>query len=138
MSKRTWLAIGQLGSSLVQVAASEWRAVRSEMRHSARLSAGAVVALAIGSVFLTVALIGILLALGEILSRWMPHWSALLLVSAVFVLAAAVLMWRARGLLRRVDTPGQVVKRRWRDHRGWMRRQLGGGTGTPEREKPGD
>lgn len=133
MKKTTWLAIGRLGSSLAQIATSEWQAVRHEMRRSARASAGAVITLVIGSAFLAVALVGLLFALAQLMSRWMPQWSALLAVSGVFALVAAILIGRARRMLRQVDTPGEVVKRRWRDHRGWMRRQLGGGEQEADR-----
>lgn len=127
MKKRTWLAIGRLSGSLAQVAVSEWRAVRRDVQHSARLSGGALLVLVIGSAFLVVALVGVLFALGQLLSRWIPEWAGLLSVSGVSGLIAALLIWRARTMLRDAETPSAVVKRRWRDHRGWMRRQLSGG-----------
>lgn len=136
MKKTTWLAIGRLSSSLAQVAVSEWRAVRRDMRRSARLSGGALLALVVGGGLLVVALVGVLFALGQLLSRWIPEWAGLLSVSGVFGLAAALLIWRARTMLRDAETPGAVVKRRWRDHRGWMRRQLSGGD-AEERDAAG-
>ena len=126
MKGGTWLAIGKLGSSLAQVAASEWRAVREEIRQSARLSAGALITMGVAFSFLAAALIGLLLGVAELLGGWLPRWAALSLLSLVFACAAAILMGRARSMLRSVETPNSVVRRRWQDHRKWMRRQLQG------------
>lgn len=126
MRGSTWLLLGKLGSSFAQVVTGEWRAVRAEMRRSARISAGAMVALALAMAFLVVALVGIMFAAVEGLSTVIPRWAGFLAVALVMGAVAAALILRARSRLGDVETPDAVMRRRWRDHRAWMRRQLQG------------
>lgn len=132
MRSATWLALGKVGTAFAQVVASEWQTLRSEMRHSARLSAGAIVTLAVAMAFLVVALAGLMFAAVEALTGALPRWVAFLIVALAMGAVGLLLVLRARSQLRQAETPKQVIKRRWQDHRGWMRRRLKGDGGEAD------
>ena len=125
MRSGTWLAVGKLGAAFAQVVAGEWQQVRREMRNSARVSAGAALTIVVGLAFLVVALSAFMLATVEGLTSLLPRWLAFLGVGGVLALIAFWLIMAGRRRLKQVETPKKLAKRRWQEHRSWMRRQLG-------------
>ncbi len=120
-----WSAVGKLGASFAQVIAGEWQEVRSEMRHSAKVSVGAILTIAAGFAFLVVALSAFMLAAVELIFSILPRWASFLGVGVGFAVLAVLLIWVGRRRLKNVETPKTLVKRRWTEHRSWMRKQLG-------------
>jgi uncharacterized membrane-anchored protein len=113
-----------LGQSYLDLLAAEWAEIKRQLALSGKRLAWSAAffgaAAAIG--FWLVALV--LFVLVAVLHVWLPWWGAALIVTAVALLAVAVLGWLGLRKIQRVENPAAVVGRRYEDHLDWWDRRL--------------
>lgn len=113
-----------LGQSYLDLLAAEWAEVKRQLALSGKRLAWAAAffgaAAAVG--FWLVALLLFLLV--AVLHVWLPWWGAALIVTAVALLAVAVLGWLGLRKVQKVENPMATVGRRYEDHLDWWDRRL--------------
>jgi hypothetical protein len=127
-----------LGSAFVDVLRAEWATLTADLGASGRLLVRGVVllCLAAGLVAWSVGLLS--LALIAFLERYLEPWAAAAVVGAGLLLIALVIFVVARSVLRRVEPPDLVVRRRVQSHLDWLGSQLDGADATPDEEDAAD
>ena len=66
----------------------------------------------------------ILYTLIQVLALWLPQWGAAAVVTGLTALAVAALALIGWSKLKRLESPGATLGRRWQDHREWWDRRL--------------
>ena len=120
MSDRGWTGrLREVGDAFLGVVRAELAALAADLGDSGKalLRAFALVAAAAGVVFWTV---GLLLYFAvELLALVLPRWGAVGVVLALFALVALALVVVAKRGFARVESPTEVVRRRYEEHRLW-------------------
>jgi membrane protein implicated in regulation of membrane protease activity len=113
-----------LGSAGLDLAKAELFALSEEFRLTGKglLRVALLVAICLFTLFWAIAL---LVFLGvEVGALWLPRWMAALIVLGLLLLVVAALVLVARKRWRRLESPGQTVRRRLDEHRDWWRRRI--------------
>ncbi len=116
-----------LGGAFSELARAELAALGDDFSRSGRRLGGALLLLA-------AALFGLFWAIGlaiylavEVATRWLPRWGAVgavLAVALLVVVLLAAIGWRR---LRRLESPAELLERRWTSHRDWWQDQFPAG-----------
>jgi hypothetical protein len=113
-----------LGESLLEVLRAELAALQEDFTRSGR-NLGVALGLLGGAAVVAFWIVGLLIfLLVSLLAVWLPLWAGALIVLALFVLIAALLVWRGLAHLRRVENPVENVRRRVDDHIDWWQNSL--------------
>lgn len=113
-----------LGESLLEVWRAELATLQDDFQRSGR-HFGVALGLFGGAVMLAFWIVGLLLfVLVSLLHVWLAWWAASLIVLGLFLLAAALLVWRGMARMRQVENPLETVRRRVDSHFDWWQHSL--------------
>ncbi len=123
--RASWLElIRSVGRALLELAAAEVEALVAELKSSGR-TLGRAVLLFLVAGFFAFWTIGLLLqSTVELLALWLPRWGAALTVAGVGLLAGAIFAGVGWLRVRRLESPAETVRRRVRDHVGWLQENV--------------
>lgn len=127
-----WLELFRaLGQSLADLAAAEIAALKEELAKNGRTLALALALFGAAAMtgFWLIALV--LFTLIQVLAIWLPMWGASAVVTGFFLLVVAALALFGARKLKKLESPGATVGRRWSDHRRWWDRHLLAETPAP-------
>jgi hypothetical protein len=113
-----------LGGSLLEVFWAELDALKEDLARSGRQLARAVALLAAAFFVLFWTLGAVVFTAGAVLAIWLQPWAAALIVTGVFLAAAALLAWLGMRRLSRIENPLDSVRERLDDHLDWWQHNL--------------
>lgn len=144
LRRPVWLgALVGAGRAFAEVLKAELDSLQKELSQSSRalLRALALLGVAVVLVGLVLGLLTTALVAYLQSTEALTLWQATLLVAALLTLLAVGLAWWSRNIVRRLDTPSEMVRRRLADHFEWVEGQMRGpGTarrGSREEEEHG-
>lgn len=113
-----------LGGALGELVRAELEALGDDFSRSGRRLGGALLLLA-SALFVLFWAIGLTLYLAvEVADQWLSRWAAVAVVLGVALLLTAVLAAVGWHRLRRLETPSELLERRWQNHRAWWLEQF--------------
>lgn len=123
--RRSWLElIRAVGKALLELAAAEIEALVGDLKASGRALAGVLLLFVVAAFFGFWTLGLLFYAAVEALTLWLPRWGAALAVAGAGLLGVAIVAGIGWLRLRRLESPAETVRRRVRDHVGWLQESV--------------
>jgi len=113
--------IRSLGEALLEVFRAELGALEGDLKGSAKLLGRALLLAALAAAILFWTLGAMTLAAIELMALWLPRWGATLAVTGILLLIVVGIAAWAESTFRRIEPPGDTVRRRWDEHQVWWR-----------------